>query len=58
MARNYKQEYETEKQRDAKAGFKGNTVRQQARRLMDDKGVNRTGRDVGHKKAVSQPHLI
>ena len=49
--RNYKQEYKTQVNR----GEHDNRMeRQRARRDMDKKGVNRTGKDVAHVVALSK----
>lgn len=49
--RPYKKEYEQQKSR----GEHGDRMeRQRARRAMDKKGVDRTGKDVAHKKALSK----
>jgi hypothetical protein len=49
--RNYKQEYKTQVDR----GEHDNRMeRQRARRDMDKKGVNRTGKDVAHVVALSK----
>jgi hypothetical protein len=49
--RPYKKEYEQQKAR----GEHGNRMeRQKARRKLDAKGVDRTGKDVAHVKALSK----
>lgn len=49
--RNWKQEYKTEK---ARGEHEDRMERQRARRSLDKKGVNRTGKDVAHVKALSK----
>jgi hypothetical protein len=51
MARNYKREYELQKKRGE---HKKRMERQRARRAMDAKGIDRTGKDVSHKKALAR----
>jgi hypothetical protein len=51
MTRNYKQEYATQKSRDE---LPDRMERQRARRKLDAKGVDRTGKDVAHVKALSK----
>lgn len=51
MARDYKQEYATQK---ARAELPDRMERQRARRKLDAKGVDRTGKDVAHVKALSK----
>lgn len=49
--RPYKKEYEQQKER----GEHGNRMeRQRARRKLDAKGVDRSGKDVAHVKALSK----
>lgn len=50
--RNYKHETELEKKRPG--AFADRMERQRARRTLDKKGVDRTGKDVAHKKALSR----
>ena len=50
--RNYKHETELEKKRPG--AFADRMERQRARRELDKKGVDRTGKDVSHKKALSR----
>lgn len=51
LKRNYKQEYATQVER----GEHDNRMeRQRARRALDKKGVNRSGKDVAHTKALSK----
>ena len=51
LKRNYKQEYSTQVER----GEHDNRMeRQRARRTLDKKGVNRSGKDVAHTKALSK----
>ena len=49
--RDYKTEY---KQQKARGEHPDRMERQRARRLMDKKGVDRTGKDVAHVKALSK----
>ena len=49
--RPYKKEYEQQKKRNER---KRRNERQRARRKLDKKGVNRKGKDVAHKKALSK----
>ena len=49
--RPYKKEYEKQKARGEHPDRK---ERKRARRTLDKKGVNRTGKDVSHKKALSK----
>ena len=51
MTRNYKQEYTTQKDRGE---HENRMERQRARRKLDAKGVDRTGKDVAHVKALSK----
>jgi hypothetical protein len=51
MTRNYKQEYTTQKERGE---HENRMERQRARRKLDAKGVDRTGKDVAHVKALSK----
>ena len=51
MARNYKQEYETQVQRNE---HPDRMERQKARRKLDADGVPRKGKDVAHVKALSK----
>jgi len=51
MARNYKQEYTTQKERGE---HENRMERQRARRKLDAKGVTRLGKDVAHVKALSK----
>jgi hypothetical protein len=51
MARNYKQEYTTQKERGE---HENRMERQRARRKLDAKGVTRHGKDVAHVKALSK----
>lgn len=50
--RDAKHEYQLEKKRPG--AHKARMERQRARRALDKKGVDRTGRDVAHKKALSK----
>jgi hypothetical protein len=51
MPRDYKKEYTTQ----VKRGEHENRMeRQRARRKLDSKGVDRTGKDVAHVKALSK----
>ena len=47
--RDWKQEYRTSEQRGE---LPGRLERQRARRAMDAKGIDRSGKDVSHKKAI------
>lgn len=47
--RDWKREYELQKQR---GDTEGQLERQKARRLYDAKGIDRTGKDIDHKKAI------
>jgi len=49
--RNYKHEYVTQRKRGEEAN---RAERQRARRKLDAEGVDRKGRDVAHKKALSK----
>jgi hypothetical protein len=51
MTRNYKQEYQTQKERGE---HENRMERQRARRKLDAKGVTRHGKDVAHVKALSK----
>lgn len=51
MPRDYKQEYATQKSRDE---LPDRMERQRARRKLDANGVDRTGKDVAHVKALSK----
>lgn len=51
MARDYKRDYQLQKQRGE---HERRMERQRARRAMDAKGVDRTGKDVSHKKALAR----
>ena len=51
MARDYKREYELQK---ARGEHPDRMERQRARRALDAKGVDRTGKDVSHKKALAK----
>jgi hypothetical protein len=50
-ARPYKKEYQQEKSRGE---HENRMERQKARRKLDAKGVDRTGKDVAHVKALSK----
>ena len=50
--RNAKHEWELEKKRPG--AHEARMERQRARRAMDKKGVDRTGKDVAHVKALSK----
>lgn len=54
--RNWKQEWQNEKTRQKKNGgvLEAKLERQRARRKLDKDGVDRTGKDVSHKKALSR----
>lgn len=47
--RPYKKEYEAQKERGE---HEGRMERQRARRAYDAKGVDRTGKDIDHKKMI------
>lgn len=49
--RDYKREYELQK---ARGEHKARMERQRARRAVDAKGVDRSGKDVSHKRALSK----
>jgi len=49
--RPYKREYELQK---ARGEHEDRMERQRARRALDKKGVDRTGKDVSHKKMLSK----
>jgi len=51
MARDYKRDYQLQKQRGE---HERRMERQRARRAMDAKGVDRAGKDVSHKKALAR----
>jgi hypothetical protein len=51
MTRNYKQEYKTQVDRGE---HENRMERQRARRKLDSKGVDRSGKDVAHVKALSK----
>jgi hypothetical protein len=50
-ARPYKKEYEQQKAREE---HPARMERQKARRAMDSKGVDRTGKDIDHKRPLSK----
>lgn len=50
-ARPYKKEYE---QQVARGEHPARMERQKARRAMDAKGIDRTGKDIDHKKPLSK----
>jgi hypothetical protein len=52
--RDYKQEYETQKERGE---HPARMERQRARRKMDADGVDRSGKDIAHRKALSKGGL-
>jgi hypothetical protein len=52
--RDYKQEYETQKERGE---HPSRMERQRARRKMDANGVDRSGKDIAHRKALSKGGL-
>lgn len=56
MARDYKQEWATEKARQKKKGgvLEAKLERQRARRKLDKDGVDRKGKDIAHRKALSK----
>ena len=49
--RDYKQDYKLQKERGE---HENRMERQRARREMDKKGIDRTGKDVAHVKALSK----
>ena len=51
MTRDYKQEYKTQVDRGE---HENRMERQRARRKLDAKGVDRSGKDVAHVKALSK----
>lgn len=51
MSRDYKHEYQLQKQRGE---HKRRMERQRARRAVDAKGIDRTGKDVSHKTALAR----
>ena len=51
MPRDYRQEYKTQV---ARGEHEDRMERQRARRAFDKKGVNRSGKDVAHKVALSK----
>jgi hypothetical protein len=51
MPRDYKQDYKLQK---ARGEHENRMERQRARRKLDAKGVDRTGKDVAHVKALSK----
>ena len=51
MKRDYKQEFKTQVERGE---HEARMERQKARRKLDAKGVDRTGKDVAHVKALSK----
>lgn len=51
LKRNYKQEYKTQVDRGE---HEDRMERQRARRSLDKKGIDRSGKDVAHKVALSK----
>ena len=51
MSRDYKKEYQ---QQLARNEHSNRMERQRARRSYDAKGINRTGKDVSHRKALAK----
>lgn len=49
--RPYKREYQLQKERGE---HEGRMERQRARRAYDAKGIDRTGKDIDHKKMISK----
>ena len=49
--RPYKHEYQKQKERGE---HEGRMERQRARRAMDAKGIDRTGKDISHTKMISK----
>ena len=49
--RNYKKEY---RQQKARGEHENRMERQRARRAYDKKGINRSGKDVSHNKALAK----
>ena len=56
MARNYARDWQKEKARQEKDGgvLKAKLARQTLRRKLDKEGVDRTGKDIAHKKNLSR----
>lgn len=56
MTRDYKKDWQNEKARQKKNGgvLEAKLERQRARRKLDKEGVNREGKDIAHKKALSK----
>jgi hypothetical protein len=56
MARNYKKDWETQNFREKKNPdvLEARLERQRARRKLDSEGVDRAGKDVSHRKALSK----
>ena len=56
MARNYKQDWQKEKARQEKNPkvLDAKLARQTLRRKLDKEGVDRTGKDIAHKKNLSR----
>lgn len=53
--RNYKREWATEQKRGEKPA---RAARARARRAMDAKGIDRTGKDIDHKNAISTARTL
>lgn len=51
MARDYKRDYQLQKKRGE---HERRMERQRARRAVDAKGIDRTGKDVSHKKPLAR----
>jgi len=54
MPRDWKKEYQLQLKR---GDDKGQIERQRARRMYDKKGIDRTGKDIDHKKPISKGGL-
>ena len=54
MPRDWKKEYQLQLKR---GDDKGQIERQRARRIYDKKGIDRAGKDIDHKKAISKGGL-
>lgn len=54
MPRDWKREYQLQLKR---GDDKGQIERQRARRMYDKKGIDRTGKDIDHKKPISKGGL-
>lgn len=56
MVRDYKRDWQNEKARQKKDGgvLEAKLDRQKLRRKLDKEGVDRTGKDIAHRKALSE----